>query len=99
LGFNNHTCFQGLHAGADVRSAVNHHDAIRAAPDSAKHTTGFIAAGRVTMDHQAVAAQGDGNGFAFKPFHGLAVKDELNPGPLFKLSKYGMLLYSHGCMS
>ena len=37
--------------------------------------TGFIAAGRVTMDHDTVAAQGDGNGFAFKPFHGFAVKN------------------------
>jgi hypothetical protein len=51
------------------------------------------------MNQNAVASQSDGDGFIFKPLHGLPVKGELDFFALFKGSQNGVFFYTHDDMS
>jgi hypothetical protein len=95
LRFNLHAFFEGLDTGANVGSAVDHHDAIRAAPDRTEHAPGFVSPGSVTVNQYTVASQGNGDGFAFKTLHGLPVKGKPDFFALFKSSQNGVFFYAH----
>jgi hypothetical protein len=95
LGFDDHTGLQRLYAGADVRLTVNDHDTIRAATDGAKHAPGLITARCIAVNQNTVAAQGNGDGFALKAFHGLPVKCKLDRAAFFKSSQNWVFFYAH----